>query len=236
MHKAIPRQAGEWEEAIKNLYQTKWNYFMEIILLRHGESAYNALGRIQGHIDIPLSPLGMKQAQETAWRVVDYVGDKPILAVYSSDLKRSIQTSLPFIRLIRAKGQTPKLRMMEDLREINLGEWQGKTRQELLSQVEADGKSTFEKWLENPQYVIPPGAESMEEFFERVNRALNQILLENGDNEGIVVVFTHGGVISIILNVIHNRTHVNPDKYSFENAMGRILAYKDGLLSEKGEI
>src|SRR5690242_596043 len=90
-----------------------------LLLVRHGESTWNADGRIQGQLDPPLSERGVAQAREVAER---FAGHR-LAGLYSSDLARTWQTAVA-IGAVVGIDPVPE----PGLREIALGEWEGKTR------------------------------------------------------------------------------------------------------------
>ena len=92
-----------------------------LTLVRHGETEWNAAGRIQGHLDIPLSVIGFAQSAAIGQRL----GGEAFDAILSSDLERALQTARP---IVRHPGQT----ILRDarLRERHLGVLQGLTGEE----------------------------------------------------------------------------------------------------------
>ena len=93
-----------------------------LILVRHGETAWNAEGRIQGMLDVPLNALGVQQANSVAdelARIVD------VAEMVSSDLVRTRETATP---IANATGFEP--RFDARIRERHFGVWQGKTYEE----------------------------------------------------------------------------------------------------------
>jgi broad specificity phosphatase PhoE len=147
-----------------------------MLLVRHGQSVWNADGRWQGQADPPLSDLGVDQA--TAAADSDAVED--VRALYSSDLERARRTAqLLGVRL----GLAPVVD--ERLRERHAGDWEGRTR------VEID-----EGW---PGYLQsgrrPAGYESDDSVLARVLDALAAIARAN---DGEVLVVTHGGVVRTV--------------------------------------
>jgi alpha-ribazole phosphatase len=205
---------------------------MRLFLIRHGETEYNEQGKIQGHIDIPLSSEGRKQASVTAELLMEHVEGRCVAAVYSSDLKRSGETAEPFIDMLKSRGYDFPVYYLSQLREVNLGVWQGRTRRELLEDVGEDGISLFARWLEDPTDITPENGESMPFFFERVKDTLYEIIDENKDQDCCVIIFTHSGNLSMILNYINGNKPMNFVKYSIDNASGIVLEYKDGKLEE----
>lgn len=143
-----------------------------LLLVRHGESTWNADGRWQGQADPPLSSLGERQATEAATRVDGFD------AIWSSDLARARQTAE-----IVASRLEIDVRLDARLRERDAGEWQGHTRAEI-----------DEQW---PGYLAsgrrPPGYESDEALLARVLAAIAEIGGAHPRESVLVVV--HGGIV-----------------------------------------
>ncbi|MBV9660949.1 MAG: histidine phosphatase family protein [Acidimicrobiales bacterium] len=103
-----------------------------LIAVRHGQTAWNALGRFQGHADPPLDPTGVEQARHVAADLADLVLSGGLGArrpgVLSSDLRRAVMTAEAVARAIDIEFETDPA-----LREIDLGTWTGLNRQEALS-------------------------------------------------------------------------------------------------------
>ncbi|MEW6095033.1 MAG: histidine phosphatase family protein [bacterium] len=156
---------------------------MKLILVRHGESTWNKLKRIQGAKNPRLSDKGIKQSQLLANRFNEMRFD----AVYSSHLNRAYQTAKILI------NSNTHICIIEDLQEIKLGVWEGKT----IDQVSKEYKEIYDKWYQKPLEVKIPGAETILEFKNRVVRTIDGIKRQHPGQE--VLVVTHGGVISIYL-------------------------------------
>jgi len=116
-------------------------------LVRHGETEWNAKGRICGRTDVPLSEAGRQQAKRLAERLKSI----PFQALYSSPLKRALETA----RLIAEPlGLQP---ILDDrLLELDYGLWEGKT----LAQIMDDHPKTFRAWEADPAQIAPPGGET----------------------------------------------------------------------------
>ena len=95
-----------------------------VYLVRHGETAWNRERRFQGHQDVPLSPAGLFQAERLAQRLKSETFD----AVYSSDLKRAVQTAEIVARELALPVVT-----LKGLRERSMGEWEGLTQEEVAA-------------------------------------------------------------------------------------------------------
>jgi probable phosphoglycerate mutase len=155
-----------------------------ILLVRHGESEWNAIGRWQGWADPPLSDLGRQQAFEAAAVVGSVDG------IVSSDLQRAVQTALVVSESI---GVGP---VMTDagLRERDVGEWTGLTRAE----IDERWPGTYESWRTGAM-PSPPGGEQNDEIIERVLTALREIA--STFDGGEVLAVAHGGVIRLLERV-----------------------------------
>jgi broad specificity phosphatase PhoE len=144
-----------------------------LLLVRHGQSTWNADGRWQGQADPPLSSLGRLQAFHAAKAV------GAVDVIVASDLERARDTALVISEAI---GVGPVV-VDPDLRERSAGEWSGLTRDEI--------EAAWPGYLDARKR--PPGWEPDESVLERLHRALARI---DEDYRGAdVLVVTHGGVI-----------------------------------------
>jgi probable phosphoglycerate mutase len=189
-----------------------------VLLVRHGQSEWNALGRWQGQADPPLSELGRAQARSAAHSL------GALDAIYASDLQRAMETAAI---ISNALGIGPVL-IDEDLRERDAGEWSGLTRAEIHERYPGylpdDRHRVFAPDPGAPKR--PPGWESDESLKERVLRALRKIHDDVGD--GDVLVVTHGGVIYAV------EDHLGESFERLANGAGRWLAI-EGDSMELGE-
>ena len=155
-----------------------------IHLIRHGLTEANLSGRYAGATDIPVCLEGearLKNLKENY--------EYPNVAVcYSSPLSRCVQTCniiYPEIKPV----------ILENLRECNFGDWEGKTTEELANE---DG---YAEWVGSGRSVEPPNGESGLDFCKRISVAFENIIKElvtNGTSSA--AIFTHGGVIMQILS------------------------------------
>ena len=134
-----------------------------LLLVRHGETDWNADGRLQGQTDRPLSDFGRRQAS----RLADELAAEDFEAVYSSDLARARETA----EIVGARVGLPVM-FDPDLREKDWGTWEG------LTAVERDR--------------IEFAGESTEAHQERILRALQRISERHPGDRSVLVV-THGG-------------------------------------------
>lgn len=154
-----------------------------LCLVRHGETAWNAERRLQGHLDIPLNDRGDAQARATAKALARH----RFAAIYASDLARARQTA-------EAAGQTLSLAVITDsrLRERHYGLFQGLTYDE----AQARHPQAYARFLaRDADFVFPNGGESLAGFAERIRYTLQEIAARHPGEE--VLVVTHGGVLDI---------------------------------------
>ncbi|WP_375754436.1 histidine phosphatase family protein [Corallococcus exercitus] len=175
----------------------------EFILLRHGETEWNALGRLQGHLNSSLSREGLRQAEALAARLATL----PFQALYSSDLDRAVQTAA---RIAARTGHD--VQRDARLRERGLGILEGLTR----AQAGERHPEVFSAYAEgHADYVVPEG----ESASQRLRLALH-CLEELGARhaEARVVVVTHGGVLSALLRHCLGIPSAAPRAFSVLNA------------------
>lgn len=154
-----------------------------LVLLRHGQTDYNATGRMQGHLDSHLTELGRAQAAAIAPTIAALPPDR----ILCSDLSRAYDTAA-------AVGAASGLSVAVDarLRETHLGDWQGLT----VADVEAKCPGAIAAWRSDPAWT-PPGGESRIDVVRRSLPVIDELDEEYADNpEGVVVAVAHGGVIA----------------------------------------
>jgi probable phosphoglycerate mutase len=157
-----------------------------ILLVRHGQSAWNASGRWQGWADPPLTELGRQQA----WAAAAAVGT--VDAVVASDLQRAVGTAMVLSEVI---GVGPVV-VEPGLRERGVGEWTGLTRAE-IGERWPDVLQAFVTGGNGSAPVTPPGGEPIDVVLERVTAALHRIAALTGPGAEVVAV-THGGVVRLL--------------------------------------
>jgi probable phosphoglycerate mutase len=150
-----------------------------LLLVRHGESTWNAQSRWQGQADPPLSELGERQAEEAAVRVAEVAA---IEAVWTSDLVRARRTA----ELIAAHVGVAHVHDEPRLRERDVGSWSGLTREEI--------EARWPGYLEARR--APPDFEGDAELLARAHAGLTAAV--DGTGPGDVLVVTHGGVVRTI--------------------------------------
>jgi len=150
------------------------------LIIRHAESEWNASERWQGHGDPPLSDRGREQAQSLAAELAGETID----ALYSSDLARAVETAT-----IIGAGWGLQPRLNRNLRELEIGEWTGLTR-DAIERRAADLLARFE--AEDPD-VRPGGGESRREIRSRIRCEMAQIAAAHPAER--VAIVTHLGAL-----------------------------------------
>ncbi|MDD4159852.1 MAG: histidine phosphatase family protein [Synergistaceae bacterium] len=153
----------------------------KIYLIRHAKPELPYEGKIYyGSTDYPLSKEGIM----TAKNLSDGLKNINANAVFSSDLKRSVDTAE-----IALSGKACNIKQVSGLREIHLGEWEGRT----FDEVRSEWNDIYEKRGASFDSVRPPGGESFKDLQKRTVPAFKEILDNNPS--GNILIFAHGGVI-----------------------------------------
>ncbi|RZM04122.1 MAG: histidine phosphatase family protein [Variovorax sp.] len=155
----------------------------DILLVRHGETAWNRELRFQGHVDIPLNDAGHEQARRVGLRLAGEHVDH----AFSSDLMRAQQTAAPAAQLLGLKVVT-----QAGLREQHFGVVEG-LRGEEIRELHP---RAWEEWLEFREDHAMPEGESARQFHARVIGALGAIAAAHAG--ATLLVVTHGGVLDMV--------------------------------------
>ncbi|RZI41875.1 histidine phosphatase family protein [Herbaspirillum sp. HC18] len=156
----------------------------EILLIRHGETAWNAIKRLQGHLDIPLNEEGERQAAALGRAL----REEPLDAIFSSDLQRARQTAQA---IAAHRGMT--VHTDRGLRERCYGAFEGM----LYAEIKGRYPEAYAAWQARQiDARFPPGvfvAETLREFSQRVVGAITRIVTEGKYRR--VAMVSHGGVL-----------------------------------------
>ncbi|XOQ47311.1 MAG: Alpha-ribazole phosphatase [Eubacteriales bacterium] len=184
-----------------------------IHFIRHGLTEGNLLGQYIGSTDLPLADEGVAQL-ENLKRLYTYPKAQ---IYYCSPMLRCVQT----LRILYPEAQ-PML--VDDLRECDFGDWEGKTAEEIAAQDER-----FSEWMEGGKAVTPPNGESGGAFMQRVCAAFERIvesMLRSGMNSAVIVA--HGGTIMSILSA-YGIPKANFYDWMTESGCGYSLRITPGL-------
>ena len=158
---------------------------VKLFLIRHGQTTSNLEGKYQGWLDTELTQRGIKQA----YLAKKYLKKVNLSNIYSSPMKRTLKTAE-----IISKGTGLKVKILDGLKELNFGKWEGLKFEEINDQYRED----YQNWLKDPYNYPPTGGESFGSLLKRVKSEIQKILDENNDKSNVAVV-THGGVILALL-------------------------------------
>lgn len=183
---------------------------MKLIAVRHGETEWNVAGREMGQLDSPLTERGIRQAEALANRLRGL----QFSALYSSDLGRAMRTAQ-----IVSSATSVAVLVDADLRERNMGIFQGFTKKEMAQQFPAE----YSDYLRlGHTYRIPHG-ESAEQRLERSIRALTAIAERHADET--VVVVTHGGFLMGFFEHVLGMSPGNGWRFKRQNAAFNCFEY-----------
>lgn len=155
-----------------------------LIMMRHGQTTYNAGRRMQGQLDTPLSDVGLAQAHAAA----DWLVDRDIVTIVSSDLSRARDTA-------EIIGEKLGLNVELDprLRETHLGTWQGMTHTEVDEAFEGARAA----WRHDPAWT-PPQGESRLDVAGRARPVVDKLMRDADWDGHSVLLVAHGGTIAAL--------------------------------------
>ncbi len=186
-----------------------------LLVVRHGETAWNATARIQGHTDIDLNETGRWQAE----RLAEALADEDIAAFYASDLSRARETAQAV-----ANRHGGEVLTMSALRERCFGDFEGRSWQQLRE----DHPEDSELWRTREPHYAPPGGESLLQVRDRVVQALNDIASRHPGEQ--VLVVAHGGVLDHFYRAATRVDLQAPRSWQLANAaINRLLWSPEGL-------
>jgi probable phosphoglycerate mutase len=185
-----------------------------LCIVRHGETAWNAEGRVQGQLDIPLSDVGLAQACSLA----AVLGNESFSAIYSSDLARVRQTAQP-----TADRLGLQVLLDPGLRERHYGAFQGMTYAEAKERM-PENYARFR--ARDPDFDFTSG-ESLARFNERALACMDSLIQKHAAEN--LLVFTHGGVLEMVYRYATGRGLSSPRDFEIPNAaINRIEAQAQG--------
>ncbi len=157
---------------------------LELILIRHGETAWNAEKIFRGRTEIPLDETGKRQAALLA----DYLKDEKLEAIYTSPLERARETAARIADLQKLEAIP-----VNNLTDMDYGHWQGKK----IIEVEEAYPELFNDWMDTPEQIAIPGGESLAQVTGRVVPILEDLGARHA--EGKVAVVTHRVLVKLII-------------------------------------
>jgi probable phosphoglycerate mutase len=169
--------------------------------IRHGETKANETGILQGHLDVPLSEVGRKQAAILGEALKEVFFD----AIYASDLSRAVDTA-------KAIAVHQGLSVVTDprLREVHCGMLQGKP----MAEWEVELPDVIKRLKEDPVDAPRPGGESYRDLYNRVEESFLEICRKHPDDT--VAIVGHGGTLRALMACVKGVT-VDPSEPSVAN-------------------
>jgi broad specificity phosphatase PhoE len=155
----------------------------ELILARHGETAWNVEKVFRGRADVNLDEVGIRQAHLLG----KYLSNWELEAIFSSPVNRALDTAN-----IIARYRKVAVRIAEGLIDFDYGEWQSLSEQE----VERLYPAILNEWHNNPHKVKMPGGESLEDVKRRAVEVVNDILSRH---QGDVLLISHRVVLKVLI-------------------------------------
>ena len=188
-----------------------------ILAIRHGETAWNVDTRLQGHLDIPLNEVGLRQASHLAQALAQR---DTVDAIYASDLSRAHATASA---IAQAMGQT--VAVHAGLRERHFGVFQGRT----FAQIEAELPEHALQWRKRvPEWTPPGGGESLVTLRERILKTVDDLAAQHKGQQ--IVLVAHGGVLDVLYRAATRLTLQAPRTWQLTNtAVNRLLWTPEGL-------
>jgi broad specificity phosphatase PhoE len=156
----------------------------KIYLIRHGQTEWNKGQIFRGRIDISLNERGSKEAEV----ILGVMKDNNISAIYTSPLKRSIETARPMAEFFNLE-----IVPIDGLIDINYGDWQGLT----MDDVRKRYKAQYNQWIKTPNLVRFPNGETLDEVQERSFYAFKEIVKKNPGKT--IIVLPHRVINKVLL-------------------------------------
>ena len=199
---------------------------LKLYIVRHGQTEWNVLEKFQGQLNSPLTLEGIKKIKETSAELEDIKFE----AVYTSELGRTISTAdiiLQHNNFEKGKNNSEKLRLqkLSELNEIHFGEWQGMDFKEIFLKYPEEAHNYFYN-VKNYCAKNVKG-EELKDGLERFLLGLKKIV--NNNEEGNILIVTHGTVLELFFNYIENKEADDLDERKLiGNGEYRIFTYKNG--------
>ena len=155
----------------------------EIILVRHGETAWNVEEVFRGRIDVELNQTGINQAELLAV----YLSKRKLDAIYSSPLKRTLRTA----EIVAGYHQLD-IEITPGLSDFDFGKWQGLSLQEVKDKYQ----ELYAEWASHPYKVKIPAGESLNDVGKRAMGVVEEVIDKYG---GTVVLIAHRVVNKVLI-------------------------------------
>jgi 2,3-bisphosphoglycerate-dependent phosphoglycerate mutase len=186
-----------------------------VVAIRHGETAWNVEGRVQGQLDIPINPMGQWQVHRLAMALAD----EDLHAIYASDLLRALETAQALTR-----NNTIGITKDPGLRERGFGIFEGMSYEEVHQQWPSES----ERWRQRDPEFSPPGGETLNQFFERSTATVARLAAQHWGQT--IAVVSHGGVMDCLYRAATRLALDAPRSWQLGNAsINRLLYTPEGF-------
>ena len=182
---------------------------MKIYLIRHGQTDWNLEGKIQGRHDVSLNETGSKQAELLAMGM----DKRPVVQIFSSRQKRALETAQAV-----GRRQHVAVTVVDGLEEVEFGEWEGKTWDEISREYPEE----FKVWCTEPAEIVPPGGESRPQIYRRIGNALKEILRRS---RGDIAIVSHGAALAYMVSIMLEKELGDHDEIIVKNASISTVEY-----------
>ena len=185
-----------------------------VLLVRHGQTRSNITGFFMGRSDEDLNDTGYAQVQALSSRL----SSLELTSIYSSPLRRTYNTAA-----ILAKPHKLELKVLDDLLELNPGDWQGLH----MDEIKQRWPEIWHQSRIDISNVTLPNGESFGQVTERAVKAFNKIVADNQDNH--VAIVTHEVVVKVIIDHVLGATNSIYRRFEVKNASLSTIQITDGL-------
>jgi phosphoserine phosphatase len=163
---------------------------VQIVLIRPGATDFDEQGRIQGTLDIPLSPLGNDEVA----RVIGELKNKGLEVLYCSDCEPARETADSL-----AAGLGIKSKKLDHMENLDHGLWQGMQ----IEEVKRKHPRVYRQWQEQPTSVRPPEGETLGEVMERIRPAVQRLIKKH--KHGIIGLVVPEPLATLVRNQLNGR-------------------------------
>lgn len=155
-----------------------------LLLVRHGRTEWNQLGRVQGTTDVPLDSIGRVQAG----RLARALAARPLGRIYSSPLVRARETAE---RIRAGQRHGPNLMLLDNLRELDYGFCHGKTPQQWATV----DPGLERRWRTEPWRARFPNGEDLSRLLLRADHVIGRVRTDAADPESPILIVAHGHIL-----------------------------------------
>jgi len=183
---------------------------VQVVLIRPGSTDFDLQGRIQGTLDIPLTP----QGRQEALGALEALKGKPIEAVYAAPCQAALETGDLIARAIRQR-----VKRVDRLRNLDHGLWQGMC----VKEIQTRQPKVYRQWQEHPETICPPEGEMVSEAITRVDAALGRFAHRH--RYGTFVLVVPEPLASLIRSRITNEKLADVWKTGSESGKWEVLQF-----------